>query len=167
VLVRGYGQRAGFYAEASYGIQGKVGLTLAVEAASNNSPTNFVAHLEVPWLDFLQFFGSYYKRGVTSFSDLFNTNNNNTIIFAGARLKLLPFLFVNGRFYQTFRVDDSLQRYENQRGFSIDLEFGYEFGRSRLEAEEIQRAAPVSPVSEPTPAQPETPPPGEPPAPAP
>jgi len=54
--------------EASYGIQGKIGLTLAVEAAAN-SPTNFVAHLEIPWLDFLQIFGSYYKRGLTGFSD--------------------------------------------------------------------------------------------------
>jgi len=43
--------------------------------------------------------------------------------------------------------------YTNQFGFSVDLEIGYEFGRSRTEAEEIQKAAPQSPVSEPAPAQ--------------
>jgi len=26
-------------------------------------------------------------------------------MFAGARLKILPFLFINGRVYQTFRLD--------------------------------------------------------------
>jgi hypothetical protein len=179
VLEKGLGTRAGFYAEASYGIQGKVGLTVALEAAAN-SPTNFVAHLEIPWFDFLQIFGSYYKRGLTSFND-FGTVDQNTIIFAGARLKLLPFLFINGRVYKTFRLDigttdpttgqiipgSGLNRYENQLGFSVDLEVGYEFGRSRAEAEEIQKAAVPSPVSEPTPAQPETPSPADAPPPAP
>jgi hypothetical protein len=173
VLQQGFGNRAGFYAEASYGIQGKIGFTVAVEAAAN-SPTNFVAHLEIPWLDFLQIFGSYYKRNLTGFND-FAVVNQNTVIFAGARLKILPFLFINGRVYQTFRLDigsynaadpmgqmpTGLNRYTNQFGFSIDLEIGYEFGRSRVEAEEIQKAAPPSPVSEPTPAQPEQPAPAE------
>ncbi len=161
VLVNGYGNRGGFYAEASWGIPNKVGFTVSLEAAAN-SPTNFVAHVEIPWLDFLQIFGSYYKRGITGFSD-FGKLDENTILFAGARLKILPFLFINGRVYKTFLIDDATQRYENQLGFSVDLEVGYEFGRSRAEAEDQQQARPVSPVAEPTPATEVMPPQEEPP----
>jgi hypothetical protein len=53
-----------------------------------------------------------------------------SIMFAGARLRVLPFLFINGRVYKTFRVNSTLERYDNQFGFSVDLEIGYEFRKS-------------------------------------
>ncbi len=122
----GYGQRVGYYVEGSWGIPGKVGFTLAAEGVSNAPDTNLVAHLEVPVLDFLQVFGSYYKRGLKEAKGLVSFDTN-TILFAGARLKVLPFLFINGRLYKTFRMNPELQRYDNQLGFVVDLEIGYEF----------------------------------------
>lgn len=125
----GLGRRFGYYLEASWGIPGKVGVTLAFEGATGpeaDQQRNLVAHLEVPVLDFLQVFGSYYKRGLTSFAD-FGKFDEKTVLYAGARLKILPILFLNGRVYKTFRMDPAQQRYSNQIGFAVDLEVGYEF----------------------------------------
>ena len=59
VLNQGLGSRAGYYLEASWGIRGAVGFTASIEGVSNSAEKNFVAHLEVPVLSFLQVFGSY------------------------------------------------------------------------------------------------------------
>ena len=132
VLERGLGTRFGYYLEASWGIRNALGLTFAFEGVSNAPAKNFVAHLEIPFLSFLQVFGSYYLRGVESFDELGRLGpfGLKSILFAGARLKVLPFLFINGRVYKTFRVDDTLERYQNQFGFSVDLEVGYEFRKA-------------------------------------
>ncbi len=129
LLETGLGTRGGYYAEASWGVPGAVGLTFAVEGVTNSKATNFVAHLEVPVLSFVQIFGSYYLRGVESFSELGGGGlfGDKAVAFAGARLKLLPFLFINARGYKTFRMNPLLQRYDNQLGLVVDLELGYEF----------------------------------------
>jgi hypothetical protein len=140
VLEKGLGNRFGYYLEGSWGIRDVVGLTLAVEGVSNAPSTNFVAHVELPVFNFLQLFASYYLRGVESFTEL-GTNpatgtlglfGDKAVAFAGARLKILPFLFVNGRAYKTFRINPELQRYDNQIGFVADLEIGYEFQKSNI-----------------------------------
>ena len=45
-------------------------------------------------------------------------------------MKILPFLFLNGRVYKTFRVNADLGRFDNQFGFAVDLEVGYEFRKT-------------------------------------
>jgi hypothetical protein len=127
VLSQGLGSRAGYYLEGSWGIRGAIGFTASIEGTSNSSAKNFVAHLEVPVLSFLQIFGSYYKRGFLDFKE-FGTFDQHSVLFAGARLKVLPFFFINGRAYKTFRVNPASQRYDNSFGFLVDLEIGYEFG---------------------------------------
>jgi hypothetical protein len=147
LLERGLGDRFGYYLEASWGIRNALGLTLAFEGTSNAPGKNFVAHLELPVLSFFQLFGSYYLRGVESFAELAQLGlfGLKSIVFAGARLRVLPFLFINGRVYKTFRVNQTLERYDNQFGFSVDLEIGYEF----------RKADPAPPPKEepPSPAQ--------------
>lgn len=154
VLDRGLGNRVGYYVEASWGIPGKVGVTLAAEGVSNAPNTNLIAHLEVPVLDFLQVFGSYYKRGITSPAQIFriDAGTPDTVFFAGARLKILPFLFVNGRAYQNFRLNPELRRYDNQLGFVVDVEIGYEFKGKKSETVATQPAEGPAPTSESTPA---------------
>jgi hypothetical protein len=137
LLEHGLGQRFGYYAEGSWGIPGAVGLTLALQGVSNSRATDFVAHLEVPVLSFFQIFGSYYLRGVEHWGELgyqadrgiLGLFADKAVAFAGARLTLLPFLFLNGRLYKTFRMNPNLNRYDNQFGFVVDLEVGYEFRR--------------------------------------
>jgi len=145
VLTDGLGQRVGYYAEASWGIPGKVGLTLAFEGTSTAPEKNLVAHLELPLFDFVQLFASYYKRGLTDFAGL-AALDEKTVVYAGARLMLLPILYINGRFYKTFRMDADLLRYDNQVGFAVDVELGYEFGHRREapppKLEDVPPAAP-------------------------
>ncbi|GMU60142.1 MAG: hypothetical protein AMXMBFR34_19050 [Myxococcaceae bacterium] len=139
MLEHGLGERFGYYLEGSWGIPGAVGLTLALQGVSNSRATDFVAHLEVPVLSFFQIFGSYYLRGVESWSELgyqpdqgvLGLFGNKAVAFAGARLKILPFLFLNGRMYKTFRMNEALRRYDNQFGFVVDLEIGYEFRKKK------------------------------------
>jgi len=161
VLEQGLGQRVGYYAEASWGIPGKVGLTLAFEGVNNAPGKNLVAHLEVPVLDFLQVFGSYYKRGLTQVSEL-GALDEKSIFFAGARLQILPFFFINARAYKTFRMNPVLQRYDNQLGFAIDAEIGWEFGGKR-DLPPPPAAGEATPATEGPEAGPpaEAPPPGE------
>ncbi len=138
ILENGLGQRFGYYVEGSWGVRNVVGLTLALEGTSASPAVNFVAHVEVPVLSFVQVFGSYYLRGVESWTELGTPNGNKviglfgdkSIAFAGARLKILPFLFLNGRVYKTFRVNADLGRFDNQFGFAVDLEVGYEFRKT-------------------------------------
>lgn len=140
LLETGLGQRFGYYVEGSWGVRNVVGLTFALEGVSNSKATNFVAHLEVPVLSFLQVFGSYYLRGVESWAELgyddtrgvLGLFGDKAIAFAGARLKILPFLFINGRAYKTFRMNPNLQRFDNQFGFVVDLEVGYEFQKRNV-----------------------------------
>ncbi|MFZ5438877.1 MAG: hypothetical protein ACOZQL_02650 [Myxococcota bacterium] len=152
VLERGLGQRFGYYVEASWGIRNAVGLTFAFEGTSNAPAKNFVAHLELPVLSFFQLFGSYYLRGVETFSELVTVDPDQNVLglfglksvmFAGARLKVLPFLFINGRVYKTFRVNRTLERYDNQFGFVVDLEIGYEFRRSEAPPPPADVSAPA------------------------
>ena len=114
VLNQGLGSRVGYYVEASWGIRGAIGFTASLEGVSNSAQKNFVAHLEVPVLSFLQIFGSYYKRGFSDFKE-FGALDQRSVVFAGARLKILPFFFLNGRAYKTFRVNVASQRYDNQQ----------------------------------------------------
>jgi len=127
ILNGGLGARQGYYFEASWGIRNAVGVTLSLEGVSNSAAKNFVAHVEVPLLSFLQVFGSFYKRRFGDFAE-FGKLDEKTVLFAGARLKILPFFFINGRVYKAFRVNPDVQRYDNQLGFVIDAELGYEFG---------------------------------------
>jgi hypothetical protein len=149
VLEHGLGNRAGFYLEASWGIRDAVGFTLSLDD-NTVSGHNFIAHVEVPLLSFLQLFASYYKRGFDDVSEFGKFQDGKTILLAGARLKLLPFLFINGRAYQTYRLDAGSARYTNQFGAQIDLEIGYEFKGGR-EAP-LNPAAGQTPASEPPPS---------------
>ena len=122
-------KRSGYYFEASYGVREAIGLTLAFEGQSELPEKNFIAHLEVPALSFLKFFGTIYKRGFTIF-DL----DEHAVAFAGVRLKVLPVLFVNARAFRSFELDafksadtalGTLQ-YRNVTGYAGDIELGFE-----------------------------------------
>lgn len=153
VMDTGLGNRAGFYLEASWGIRDAVGFTVSLDDNAIKGH-NFVAHLEVPFFNFLQLFASYYKRGFDDVSEFGKFQDGKTILLAGARLRLLPFLFINGRAYQTYRLDAASARYTNQFGAQIDLEIGYEFKGGR-EPPVVNPAAGTTPASDSPPPPPE------------
>lgn len=126
--------RAGYYVEASYAIPEALGLSVALEGEGGTSAKNFIAHLEVPFLSWLQIFGTLYVRGFDDAGSMF-AFDERSVAFAGLRLKPLPILFINARCYQTFQLDafkgkdgplGTLQ-YRNVFGVAADLGFGWEF----------------------------------------
>ncbi|MGC4117942.1 MAG: hypothetical protein QM765_26020 [Myxococcales bacterium] len=127
-------ERTGYYVEFSYGVRDTIGLTLSLEGDTASPGMDFVAHLEIPWLSWLQVFGTLYVRNFNDFGTLFKLDEHS-IAMAGLRLKPLPILFINLRAYKMFQLNayhtesgplGSLQ-YANSVGFSGDLGFGWEF----------------------------------------
>lgn len=126
-VLQGFGSRVGYYAEASYGIRGWIGATVALEGDTGGPAKNLVIHAELPKLFVIQFFGSYYKRGFTSFSTL-GQLDQDSVALAGARVELLPILYINARAYQTFQLDaEDTHVYQTTRGIEGDVELGWQF----------------------------------------
>jgi hypothetical protein len=144
-------KRAGLYAEFGYQFNQGLALMLAYENSyqvsgpntvcppapqvcndPNQGTQNLTVHIEYPVYSWFQFFASFYKR---SFSGSpFNFNNglgDNTLIYGAARLHILPILFLNVRYYRSWQADPVLGEMKNVPGFEADLEFGYEFDRSK------------------------------------
>jgi len=126
--------RTGYYLEASYGVTDAFGITVALQGDTASASKDFVAHLEIPWLSWLQLFGTLYVRGFEDFGSLF-TFDKNAMALAGIRIKPLPILFINLKAYKTFQLDayegkngplGSLQ-YQSVVGFAGDIGLGWEF----------------------------------------
>ncbi len=65
---------------------------------------------------------------------MFDTSNpfgDNTLIYAAARLHVLWVMFLNGRLYRSWQADPVLGEMRNQWGGDFNLEFGWEFDRSK------------------------------------
>jgi len=135
---RGEGRHLGFYLELTYAVVDWAALTVALEGSDARSGNNFLAHLEVPALGWLQFFASYFHRGADSLGDIF-TSGGDRIAFAAVRLRVLPFLFCNFRYHYTFELRDDFadltgngieehyRLYDKMHGWLADVELGWEF----------------------------------------
>ena len=104
---------------------------------------NFALHAETSGFGYLQLFASYHYRNFEDFSGLFTFNTDNEILYAGGRVEVLPFLFVNLAVQRAFRVgfdDDDNSRtldekrlrfsstgFENVWGGAFDVELGWQF----------------------------------------
>lgn len=116
----------GYLAEATWSPVGALALSIGHEDAMAPMSRNTWAHLEIPFLDWFQLFGTVHRRNWDGQS-LFDLDATNTLFFSGARLRLLPFLFFNGGAYQTFLFDQQLGKFRSTRGFYLDGELGWEF----------------------------------------
>ena len=142
-------KRAGFYAEFGYQYNQGLGLMIAYEnsyqvagpdtvctssTAFCNDPNvgnqNFTFHIEYPAYSWVQFFASFYHRSYGgSPIDTSRPLGDNTLIYSGIRIHLLPILFLNARVYRSWQADPVLGEERNVWGGEADLEFGYEFNR--------------------------------------
>ena len=142
--------RLGYYTELSYAWVDVVGVTAVYEDAtvlgSTGAPAgsrNFAVHAETSGLGYLQLFASYHYRNFESFEDIFSFNTDNEILYAGGRIKLMPFLYINAAAQRSFRVgfdDDDLAQpandqdlrfssvgFENVWSGTFDVELGWQF----------------------------------------
>ncbi len=117
-------RRFGLYLEASYSLPGWFVFAFAFETESGGQDEHLMLHTEVP-LRFLDLFATYHQRNI---GKLFSFTRND-VLFAGARLQILPVLFLNGRIQKSFVWDrddyNGLGGYEEETRYQIDIEFGF------------------------------------------
>ena len=155
------GRRTGYNLEASWGVfkggrRGKqIALGFGLSDSTGPNDTQFYGHLELPLLGFLQLFGTYMKTADTSVGNLFKGSPftaENAVVLTGARLEILPILFINAHYSRGYRVVRSpgqeyhlgnnnvvggngqpspffpeARLFENVQTLFVELEFGWEF----------------------------------------
>lgn len=142
--------RAGVYLEASYAWVDALGLTFMYEdaqalgeASRPLQARNFAVHAETAGGGFLQLFATYHYRNFENLDALFSFTTDNEVLYAGGRVVLLPFLFLNVAAQRAFRVgfgpDDSSRQTDaggfrytsvglaNAWAYGADLELGWQF----------------------------------------
>ena len=112
---------------------GAVSRAATSAASSIVGARNLTLHLEYPAYSWLQFFGSFYRRSFDSgaFIETSRPLGDNTLIYSAVRIHALPILFLNARLFRSWQADPVLGEMKNLWGGSFDLEFGYEFNRSK------------------------------------
>ena len=144
--------RLGYYLEASYSWVDAVAFTAAFEDAyalgdadEGIKAKNLALHVESQGLGWVQLFASYHFRNFdgSNVDQLFSFNTDNEILFAGARLQVLPIMFINVAAQRSFRlgfddddtpgtVDKTGSRFssvglENVWAGGFDVELGWQF----------------------------------------
>jgi len=143
--------RAGYYAELSYAWVDALALTAMFEDASplgeatTVRATNFALHAETAGLGWLQLFATYHYRNINpgELNKVFSLSTDNEVLFAGARLQILPIMFLNFAAQRAFRlgfskddtpgqVDKNGYRYtstglQNTWSNGFDVELGWQF----------------------------------------
>jgi len=109
-----FGRRKGFNVEVSWGLfkhsrsNKKLAIGVGVQDSDGPDDSTMYAHIEFPALEILQVFGTVMHFNAKNMNRLFALdkllNANNSVILAGARLQVLPFLFINAHYADTFRV---------------------------------------------------------------
>jgi len=107
------GWRNGYNVEAAWALfykqrsAKKLGVGFGLSDSSGANDTSFYAHLESPALGFLQFFATYMGMNLPSFHDALSRTgwrSQDTVLLTGARLEILPVLFVNAHYSRSFRT---------------------------------------------------------------
>ena len=108
---------------------------LADQTSNVPGGTNVVLHAEVPTWDWLRFFASLYRVNLAAFGETSSNSisklltEDNTLVFAGARAKILPVLFVNAQYVRAWMLDQTgtTNSYQINNSLQVNLEGGFEF----------------------------------------
>jgi hypothetical protein len=143
VLGRDAALKLGYYAELQYSMVDWFALTVGWEDSQARGGRNLVLHAEVPMNKTLRFFASLHRRAVEGGLLEIGADPvsrqlqaDNTLIISGARLRILPILYLNLRAFRMWQVDTMSQGYRNVDGFQADFEVGYEFARDEDEEDD-------------------------------
>ena len=149
------GTRYGIRAEASFGLfkenrsNKKLAGLVSFQDATGENDTEISIHLEAPFLEIVQVFGTYTRTHMKDMMALFKSDfmsAPNAMFLAGARVQVLPIFFINAsyarRFQPTSSSDDNIlnqlvdvedddfdsgfRAFDNVQTIFIDFEVGYE-----------------------------------------
>ncbi len=123
-----------FLLEFNYSFLEKFSLSAGIESLKDSYNTFF--HLELPDFYILKAMFSYYKRGMTSLGDTFDSTDVDTMMRGVLRIEVLPVLFINGHLGKQWvfwpekkiREDDDLQgHFLAAWDWGLNIEIGYEY----------------------------------------
>ena len=103
------GRSNGYNLEFSWGLfknsrrNKKVAVGLGLTGSDAGNDTNFYGHIELPLFKYVQIFGSFIRLNAANVNEVFSENLDNVIALAGARLQILPFLFMNLNYARSFQ----------------------------------------------------------------
>lgn len=127
-LPKGVGHN--LYSEITFSVVDWLALSIAYEVGSGKIQQNLLLHAEFTATKWLKLFATYHKRNFQKSSELFKFEQND-LLFAQARLTVLPILFLNGRASKTFlwdpSVDKGLGGLRNVWDYRVDVEIGWQW----------------------------------------
>ncbi|MEE2904473.1 MAG: hypothetical protein VYC39_19235 [Myxococcota bacterium] len=108
-VLQDQGRSNGYNLEFSLGLfknsrrNKKVAIGLGLTGSDAGNDTNFYGHIELPLFKYVQLFGSFIRLNAANVDEVFSDNLDNVIALAGARLQILPFLFMNLNYARSFQ----------------------------------------------------------------
>lgn len=132
------GYRLGGRLEATYSVVKGMGLSAAVQGSLDGRDSQLVLHAEVPSGDHLRLLATYVRNDLTDWTNAFTLNDTNALLIGKAKVRILPFLFVNGEVTQMYRlrpIDGTTEdltegtnaAFRNVLRWVIESEVGFEF----------------------------------------
>ena len=126
-------QRVGGYLELSYRWLDNVGVTAIYEDALSTGTMEPVAggrqvvlHIESQTAYWAQVFATYHYFTFDEIGKIFQFETDNELFFAGMRIQVLPFLFINARTQRTFGIQFTDEDLLHRRSLVPDgAELGY------------------------------------------
>lgn len=132
------GYRVGGRVEATYSVVKGLGLSAAVQGALDGRDSQLVLHAEVPSGEHLRLLATYVRNDLTDWTNAFTLNDTNALLIGKAKVRILPFLFVNGEVTQMYRLrpldgttedltEGTNAAFRNVLRWVIESEVGFEF----------------------------------------
>lgn len=133
------GYRLGGRFEGTYSVVGGMGVSAAYQGSMDGRDDQMLMHVEVPTGEHLRLLATYVRNNPRDGQPLFTLENPNVLLIGKAKIRVLPFMFINGEVSQMYRLratDGSSEstltagrpaQFENVLRWVLETEVGFEF----------------------------------------
>jgi hypothetical protein len=98
------GYRLGARLEATYRLVHGPGLSAAIQGSPSGRDSQFLLHCELPTGDHLRFLVTYVRTGLMTGGKVLTLDDPASLLIGRVKMKILPFLFVNGEVSKMYRL---------------------------------------------------------------
>jgi len=98
------GYRLGGRFEATYALVHGPGISAAIQGTSGGRDSQFLLHAELPSGDHLRLMATYVRMNLFDGERVFDMEAPDSLLIGRAKLKVLPFLFVNAEISKMYRL---------------------------------------------------------------
>ncbi len=98
------GYRLGGRFEATYSIVQGPGISAAIQGSAGGRDSQFLLHFELPTGDHLRLMATYVRMNLFNGDPVFSLEAPDSLLIGRAKLKILPFLFLNAEISKMYRL---------------------------------------------------------------